>query len=168
MIKKLGVHLILILLLSAASPAVEAPRYQEIIQGKIPLPRGWKLEKRVEVSPFQRDAIARKLGGNAQAISNSVFSFEGKTVQINLVECETASGAEAVYRNILAMHGNNPRYVMIDGTTVIEFTRTALAERQARDKEVGRRNCRGRGRCGGENGGDSRLVGAREEPSVWR
>ena len=88
------------------------------------LPEGWKVEKSFVVSKEQITAISQKLGGRIRKLTNTILSFEGQYLQVNVFHCPTVEQAERIYKAVLKAHNGLPASVAQDGSLVAEFAKS--------------------------------------------
>jgi hypothetical protein len=69
------------------------------------LPPGVFLQKRVEVSAEQREAIGRKLGGGVVGLTNAFLQVQGREIQANVVVADSDASAKVVYESLSKMKG---------------------------------------------------------------
>lgn len=84
------------------------------------IPAGWQVIDSFVVPREKTEAIAKKLGGRIKNLSNTVFSVQGKRLQVNVVKCTNAQEAEKIYKNILKMKAD-PAFCLRLGNSVVEF-----------------------------------------------
>jgi len=87
------------------------------------LPEGWKVENSFIVPQAQVMAFSRKFGARLSRVSNTFLSVNGQPLQINIVHCHTAKGAEKVYKTMLEGHRGLAVSVARSGNSVIEFAK---------------------------------------------
>lgn len=87
------------------------------------LPEGWKVEKSWVASREQTAAIGLKLGGRISKLTNTILSFKGQRLQVNVLYCPTNSEAEKIYKAILEAHNGLAASAVRDGTLVVEFAK---------------------------------------------
>src|SRR5215212_8914543 len=61
------------------------------------LPAGLFLESTIEVPPAQRKAVAQKLGGELERLTNSVVRVHGRRVQVNVITALNESNAKVMH-----------------------------------------------------------------------
>jgi hypothetical protein len=64
------------------------------------LPSGVYVERSADVSAANRDAIARKLGGLAVRITNSILRVHGRSLQVNVITAANASNAKTIHASL--------------------------------------------------------------------
>jgi len=87
------------------------------------LPEGWNVEKSWVASKEQTAAISLKLGGRISKLTNTILSFKGQRLQVNVLYCPTNSEAEKIYKAILEEHNGLATSAVRDGTLVVEFAK---------------------------------------------
>jgi hypothetical protein len=85
------------------------------------LPEGWKVEKSVVVSKEQTEVISRRLGGKISKLTNTILSFKGQQLQVNVIQCPANEQTEKVYKAVLQAHNGIADYALIDKNSVVEF-----------------------------------------------
>jgi hypothetical protein len=112
---------VILVVLAVQAPVNGEPMFEN-------LPEGWQVERSFRVPRDQRMAIGRKLGGRMVKLSNTVLSYQGKSLQVNVLDAASESAAERIYQSILKAHDNDPLYALLDGKRTIEFAKTNDAE----------------------------------------
>ncbi|MHC4215635.1 MAG: transglutaminase-like domain-containing protein [Planctomycetota bacterium] len=92
------------------------------------LPEGWRVVQSFMVPRDQKMAIGSKLGGRIVKLNNTVLSYKGKNLQVNVLDAATESAAERIHQSILKAHNNDPLYGLRRGKRVVEFAKTDDAE----------------------------------------
>jgi len=98
----------------AASPGALPSRFQR-------LPAGWKVINHAETPRQQAAAVGQKLGGRVLALTNTLLDAEGRRLQVNLFQCASDDGAEAVRKAVAKAHGGAADCAIRNGKTVVEF-----------------------------------------------
>ena len=88
------------------------------------LSRGWKVESSFTAPPAETAAISHRLGGRIAKLTNTVISFEGQELQVNVTRCPTSKDADIIYQAILDVHNGLSAAVARDGNAVIEFAKS--------------------------------------------
>jgi len=88
------------------------------------LPEGWKVETSFTAPKDQTMAFGRKFGGRIDKLTNTVLSFGGKSISVNVVYCPTITEAKKIYSAVLKAHQGLETSVARDGKVVIEFAKT--------------------------------------------
>ncbi len=107
------------------------------------LPDGWKVEKSFVVSKEQTGIISRRLGGEISKLTNTILSFKGQRLQVNVIQCPTDEQTEEVYKAILQAHNDIADYALRDKNLVVEFAqcndvKLAIQARRALGLELAR------------------------------
>jgi hypothetical protein len=107
------------------------------------LPEGWKVEKSIVVSKEQTGVISRRLGGEISKLTNTILSFNGQQLQVNVTQCPTSEQTEKVYKAVLQSHNGVADYVLRDKNLVVEFSQCndvkfAIQARRALGLELAR------------------------------
>ncbi len=84
------------------------------------LPSPWRVVRETKVVGSQLKTIATKLQVPLSSLFNTVFEYEGKQVQINVLETSDIGEARKLTA-ILQKSKSNPRWVVQNKTNVIEF-----------------------------------------------
>ena len=100
------------------------------------LPFGCAVERSDVVGDAQRQAIGRKLGVALKRLSNTVLSIHGGTVQVNLLETETAEEAARLHATI-AKSEPDPAFCLLRDRRVIEFCKCDAAAATKAAWEIG-------------------------------
>jgi len=87
------------------------------------LPEGWKIEKSYTAPKTQTAAFSNKLGGKIKKLTNTVLSYKGQQIQVNVIYCPDGEQAEKVYKTILKAQNGNADNVIKDDKKVVEFTK---------------------------------------------
>ncbi len=93
-------------------------------------PAGTYIQELREVDASGRRAIGAKLGGDIVALTNAVFSVQGRRIQVNILTAPDEENAEALYRALSSFH-TEPFCVQRD-LVVVEFTGRGVDEALAR------------------------------------
>jgi len=88
------------------------------------LAEGWEVESSFTAKPDQTAAISRRLGGRITKLTNTVISFEGQKLQVNVMNCPTSKDADIIYQAILDVHDRVSATVVRRDNTVIEFAKS--------------------------------------------
>ncbi len=109
------------------------------------LPEGWNVEKSFLVTKEQTAAISDKLGGKISKLTNTILSFKGQQLQVNVIYCPSSEQAEKIYMAVLQAHDGIADYALLDNNTVVEFAKCndanlARKARQALGLELARLN----------------------------
>jgi hypothetical protein len=84
------------------------------------LPPEWRVVKHFAVPAGQTAAIGKKLGGEIQALTNTLLSYRGGGIKANVIACRTAGDAQKIHRALMKMKGH--RWLcLLRGKTVVEF-----------------------------------------------
>lgn len=83
------------------------------------LPPGVGVKSSIEVAATQRQAIAQKLGGRIERLTNSVVTVHGSPIQVNVIACESVNDATAVYDAMAKI--KSPPFCLRNEKLVIEF-----------------------------------------------
>ncbi len=107
------------------------------------LPEGWKVEKSIVVSKEQTGVISRKLGGEISKLTNTILSFKGQQLQVNVIQCPTNEQTEKIYKAVLQSHNGVADYALRDKDLVVEFAqcndvKLAIQARRALGLELAR------------------------------
>lgn len=119
--------------LSAARWAVAAGTPEDCFTQ---LPFGCAVERTDTVTDAQRQAIGRKLGVPLKRLSNTVLSIHGGTVQVNLLDTETAEEAARLHAAI-AKSKSHPAFCLLRDRRVIEFCKCDAAAATKAAWEIG-------------------------------
>lgn len=107
------------------------------------LPEGWKVEKSLAVSKEQTADIGQKLGGKISRLTNTILSFKGQQLQVNVLQCSTNEQTENIYKAVLQAHNGVADYALRDKNLVVEFVgcndvKLAIQARRAMGLELTR------------------------------
>jgi hypothetical protein len=107
------------------------------------LPEGWKVEKSIIVSKEQMGVTSSRLGGEISKLTNTILSFKGQQLQVNVIQCPTNEQTEKVYKAILQAHNGVADYALRDKDLVVEFAqcndvKLAIQARRALGLELAR------------------------------
>lgn len=107
------------------------------------LPEGWKVEKSFTVSKEQTATISRELGGRIGKLTNTILSFKGQRLQVNVINCPTNEQTEKIHKAVLEGHNGIADYALMEGNLVVEFAKCkdvklARQARQALGLELAR------------------------------
>ncbi len=135
-----GIGLWVILIAVAAAFQGKANGNEQMFKN---LPEGWKVEKSFLVSKEQTAAISRNLGGEISKLTNTVLSFRGKQLQVNVIHCPTMNETEKIYKAVLEVHNGIADFALRDDNLVVEFAKCndvklARQARQALGLELAR------------------------------
>jgi len=98
------------------------------------LPFGCTIIRSEAVGSEQRAAIGQRLGVALKALSNTAVTLHGASLQVNILEANTAADAQRLYQAILNAHRGDPAFCLRDGEKVVEFCKvpdSALAIKAA-------------------------------------
>jgi len=135
-----GIGLWLVLIALAAGLQVKANGNEQMFKN---LPEYWKVEKSIVVSKEQTQGISRKLGGEISKLTNTILSFKGQQLQVNVIQCPTNEQTEKIYSAVLQSHNGIADYALRDKDSVVEFAqcndaRLAIQARRALGLELAR------------------------------
>ena len=135
-----GIGLWLGLIALAAGLQVKANGNEQMFKT---LPDGWKVEKSLAVSKEEIAAIGQKLGGKISRLTNTILSFKGQQLQVNVIRCSTNEQTENIYKAVLQAHNGIADYALKDKDSVVEFAgcndvKLAIQARRAMGLEIAR------------------------------
>jgi len=84
------------------------------------IPDGWQVQESFIAPQAQTVAIGKKLGGRIKNLSNTIFSVDAQTFQVNVIDCATPGAAEKIHESILKMKPD-PAFCLLLGSSVVEF-----------------------------------------------
>jgi hypothetical protein len=87
------------------------------------LGRGWKVESSFTAQPAETAAISHRLGGRITKLTNTVISFEGQKLQVNVMHCPTSKDADIIYQAVLDGHDGVSAAAAREDKVVIEFAK---------------------------------------------
>jgi hypothetical protein len=90
------------------------------------LPEGWRVEKSLLASEDQVAAISRKLGCKIVQVSNTILSFRGQRIQVNVLRCQRPGDAEGAFQAVLQAHNGISDYAWRKDNSVVEFVRAEI------------------------------------------
>jgi hypothetical protein len=107
------------------------------------LPEDWKVEKSIVVSKEQTGVISHRLGGEISKLTNTIISFKGQQLQVNVIQCPTNEQTEKIYKAVLQSHNGIADYALRDKDLVVEFAqcndvKLAIQARRALGLELAR------------------------------
>ncbi|MHC4605326.1 MAG: transglutaminase-like domain-containing protein [Planctomycetota bacterium] len=83
------------------------------------LPRGWRIEKEVEVPREMTDVIGDKLGGRIDRLVNQFLIIGGFRAQVNIVTCAGEEEADKIFASMMRIRGGD--FVVRRGNAIVEF-----------------------------------------------
>ncbi len=92
------------------------------------LPEGWNVERSFTASKEQTIAFSQKLGGKINKLTNTILSFKGQRLQVNLIYCSTKTDKENIYLAVLEGHNGIADFALKDDNLVVEFTKCSDVE----------------------------------------
>jgi len=88
------------------------------------LGRGWKVESSFTAQPAETATISSRLGGRITKLTNTIISFEGQKLQVNVMHCPTSKDADIIYQAVLDGHDGVSAAAARDDNAVIEFAKS--------------------------------------------
>src|SRR3989304_4694216 len=77
------------------------------------LPEGWKVENSLLSSNEQTAAFSNKIGGEISKLTNTILSFKGQQLQVNVLYCPSGAQAEKIHRAVLQARNGIADFVLI-------------------------------------------------------
>lgn len=84
------------------------------------LPAGCFVKRSFVVPRDQAVAIGRKLGADIKKLSNTYLSIHGESIQVNIIEAASDTGAARLHQVVSGMKGH-PAFCLRHGNRVIEY-----------------------------------------------
>jgi len=119
--------MVILVVLAVQVPAAAEPMFESLSDG-------WEVVKSFTVGARQRTAVSTRLGARVAKLTNTILSFEGKMIQVNVIDAKDDGAADIIYKSVLQAHGNQSLYVYRDDKRIVEFANTgdAALVRQAK------------------------------------